>query len=281
MKEKLLKLNWIKWIQEDEFIVACAYKHLSPILEHEIWKCNLQLRDIKVLFQESFWRNVLECWSELNYTKETGYEMILKQPLWFNSNLRINDCPFLFVKPFKDGLTHVCQLFDHKGKLFSAQLLTTFYDITIMQANKLLSVIPSKWRKIIQGQLRYIDTDECLYNEIVNIEKIAPTTYAMFNFDQSWMEILVLKWYVMLRNCIDAEELSQMFANIYKVTNFPKLRSFQYRLLVFNKQLKLWKITTDDSCINCKQSTETENVWHFFIECPVALTVWQKNIKIS
>ena len=77
---------------------------------------------------------------------------------------------------------------------------------------------------------------------------------------------------------ITAEEMSLNFKRIYKITNFPKLRSFQYRMLLgvlsFNKQLKIWKIKNDDSCSFCK--AQIEDMYHFYYTCEITRGIWHE-----
>ena len=76
------------------------------------------------------------------------------------------------------------------------------------------------------------------------------------NFDSSWKEIL---------------------HKIYKTTSDKKLREFGYkafhRILVTNKQLKLFKIRNDDVCFQCKSPDSLE---HTFLECPRNVQFYQE-----
>ena len=74
------------------------------------------------------------------------------------------------------------------------------------------------------------------------------------NFDSSWKQIL---------------------QKIYKMTS-DKLREFGYkafhRILVTNKELKLFKIRNDDICFQCKNPDSLE---HTFLECPMNIQFYQ------
>ena len=76
------------------------------------------------------------------------------------------------------------------------------------------------------------------------------------NFDSSWKEIL---------------------HKIYKTTSDKKLREFGYkafhRILVTNKQLKLFKIRNDDVCFQYKSPDSLE---HTFLECPRNVQFYQE-----
>ena len=76
------------------------------------------------------------------------------------------------------------------------------------------------------------------------------------NFDSSWKEIL---------------------HKIYKTTSDKKLREFGYkafhRILVTNKELKLFKIRNDDVRFPCKSPDSLE---HTFFECPRNVPFYQE-----
>ena len=63
---------------------------------------------------------------------------------------------------------------------------------------------------------------------------------------------------------------------IYKLTNIPKFRSFQYRLIqrgiVTNIQLEKWNILESSGCSFCNQYVE--EVIHLFATCPVITNFW-------
>ena len=77
--------------------------------------------------------------------------------------------------------------------------------------------------------------------------------------------------------CEGILDYGKMFLDLYKITNVPKYRSFQYRLLqrslVTNIQLKQWGITVDNSCYFCRNEKET--VIHMLIECPEVKKLWE------
>ena len=148
-KDKALKLSWLKWLHEDEFLAQHAYQKLSLVLAQQIWKCNLKTNDIEALFGKSFWRDVLSCWAEINFQKDENYVTIMKQMIWYNSNIRINNKPFIFKKACLEGLMYVCQLFNQDGTILPADHFVRFYNCNVMQANMLISAIPKRWKAVV------------------------------------------------------------------------------------------------------------------------------------
>ena len=78
-----------------------------------------------------------------------------------------------------------------------------------------------------------------------------------------------LPWENELNAEIDYATFSNCFKDIYKVTNVPKLRSFQFRLLhrgvITNVHTYHWKKITSDKCTFCHK--HRESYLHLFVYC--------------
>ena len=94
------------------------------------------------------------------------------------------------------------------------------------------------------------------------------------------MQYKYVKWSSELGTdiCQDIVQFGTLFRDIYKVTNIPKLRSFQYRLLqrgiVTNIHLAAWNIVDSELCSFCQN--ERESILHLMCECPVVKEFWQQ-----
>ena len=77
-------------------------------------------------------------------------------------------------------------------------------------------------------------------------------------------------------------DLSGKHMDIYKITNIPKYRSFQYRLLqrglVTNIHLYKWGLADSDKCSFCQQESET--VPHMLATCVQATEIWQNFVVL-
>ena len=69
----------------------------------------------------------------------------------------------------------------------------------------------------------------------------------------------------------------KQFQSIFLITNLPKLRSFQFRLLhgaiVLNSHLYRWKMRPDNLCSFC--DSEKEDINHFLFSCPISNSLWK------
>ena len=71
-------------------------------------------------------------------------------------------------------------------------------------------------------------------------------------------------------------DFGTIHSDIFRITNVPKYRSFQYRLLqrglVTNIQLNKWNNKPSDLCYYCKEFKET--LVHLFFECQIVKGFW-------
>ena len=86
------------------------------------------------------------------------------------------------------------------------------------------------------------------------------------------------KWENELAREIHVDDFRKEFININKVTNVPKLRSFQYRLLhraiITNIHLNRWGKIESDGCSFCHKSSESYS--HLFATCTSVVELWEK-----
>ena len=76
---------------------------------------------------------------------------------------------------------------------------------------------------------------------------------------------------------ITDSEFLDHFKSVWCVTNVPKLRSFQYRLLhralILNSHLYRWGLMNTNLCSFCK--SEKETIVHLFWNCEIVQELWQ------
>ena len=281
-KDKALKISWVEILQNEPALAELAYKQLNYMLKENIWKCNLKQKDIKDLFSNSFWRDVLISWAEINEHEVVTPDQVMGQFYWLNSNIRIKGKPIFYKKCFLKHITHVSSFFDCEGNQLDPKDFCLMYEIDALLYNQLWDAIPKSWKKMVKGKT--IVACELLIEVVESRKKLSQYAYKEIQAKRGKEKLvnLAVKWKEKLREEIDYVMILKNFRNIYKITNHSKLRSFQYRLLhraiVLNKQLCQWKIVDDDLCSNCREQTET--IEHFFFDCKKAQTWWEGIGKI-
>ena len=116
---------------------------------------------------------------------------------------------------------------------------------------------------------------------ILKASSVSRTVYENLNSREMELFSLYTKWQVKLQGSLSYKEFLQCFRNIYQITNYGKLRSFQFRLLhravTLNEKLKMWKVIENGNCSECEGESET--LEHFFWSCIHAQTWWNQ-VKI-
>ena len=84
--------------------------------------CNVEyIQDILSTLNNQFWKDVLKSFLDINYETEIGEEQILKSPLFYNRNIKI-DRKYVFYKTWYDkGIRFVNDLVNQNGSFYSYQ----------------------------------------------------------------------------------------------------------------------------------------------------------------
>ena len=277
IKDASLKAAWVKQISEDVYLRELALSKLHKGLQENIFRCNINEKDIRRLFPNSFWRDVLIAWSHLAFEENVNPENTLLQIIWYNSHIKVGGELLQFDQAVWDkGLRRIIDIYDDKQKkLYTAQQIQNKYDMSIIQANGLLSAIPKIWKDNLKKDCF---PNTVYYDQIICKEKVAQFYYKQINKSDNTQFNAYVKWQSRLGSNLTYAEYVKLFHNIYKCTNHTKLRSFQYRLLsnaiITNRQLYLWKIVNSELCSICKKEPETTK--HLLYDCEIIQNVWKK-----
>ena len=280
-KDQALKISWVKSIKSDTFLSKLMENSLCPILEQDIWLCNLNTKDVKKLFKDSFWRDVLLSWSAINhesliYSQEVN--KIAESYLRHNSDIRINNIPFLFKDAYNAGLTQVCQLLSIDGGLMDIEITAKMFDLPIMHVNSIVSALPKKWKTLFKEKIE-LSNKMTTYELYSNCAKVSSKAYKEINSSTMPFQTAHIKW--SRKNYdISYDDFCELFVNLYKCTNNAKLRSFQYRILhsaiITNIHLKKWKIKQSNLCTFCNLTEES--VLHLMFQCQKTTAIWQEYV---
>ena len=274
-KDKALKVSWIAYLQHDTALAALAYNFLCPIMKENIWRCNLNTKDVDaVVTRNGFWKDVLKNWSELNFKETVESEQMLAQIIWFNSHIKINGKVYLNSRACKNDLLYISQLVDPKGNFLSSQEIKIMFNLDIMSYNLIKSAIPKQWIKDVKEICTknvLPCTEESNYELICTATKPVQFYYLKMEEVNDTIAVLVIKWNLVTGINLVPKHIIKAFENIRKITSNAKLRSMQYRLLhralVFKRDLFRWKIVIDQKCTLC--GTDIENLEHVFWECEI------------
>ena len=221
-KEIALKISWVKNIQNNAAIALLGYAILGNKIGHDLWKCNLNVKDVKMLFKASFWCDVLECWSHINYKEPKMQKEVLQQMIWLNSHVRIAGKPTLILKAFRQGLTTVACFVDVEGRQIDPLFVCQIYNLDIMTYNKLWSAIPGDWRKLILTGEIELGPEMYKADEIKTCRSPVSFVYKILTDDVMHSHEVYCKWQTILHTELTYESFLKLFRNIYSMTNHSK-----------------------------------------------------------
>ena len=274
-KDKALKATWPQILNKETQYAEMVYFQNNIKLKENIWRANLSPKHSKVLqIKNTFWEDVIKAWCEFNHTET---EITDNQILWYNSEILVQNQPFLWETPYNNGLMYVHQLY-HNGVMISREQLKQLYGITTLQYNTLTVSIPKThkqfYSKLTTTSFQPLTPSKYdLFKEERNLSKII---YRNINGDKYIIQNKLVKWNQELGINWSIEDYGRHHTNIRKYTNYTKIRDFQYRLLqraiVTNIQLKKWGIIESELCTFCNEQPET--IIHLLVHCTKVKTMW-------
>ena len=186
IKDKALKISWIQVLKNDPQMAKIAYYMLCSPLEENVWRCNIHSKDVEVLFPDSFWKDVLLYWTEVNYEKDV--QAPAEQMIWYNSHIRIEEKPFFWKQAYDRELCNLGQIWEN-GHLNSALAMCQTYGLSMMEYNSIVSAIPSRWKTMLRQAERTFTPSK--YDVMVKKDHLASFIYKELISDNS---LLVTKW---------------------------------------------------------------------------------------
>ena len=281
-----LKLAWIKRLID----IDCQGKwkdlvfHQFPTLKENIWKCNINCRDVDFIFRKVnslFWKEIVKKWCNMNFFEPKKQIDITYQYLWYNSWIRIQDRPVCYASWSKKGINKIHDLLDNNGIMLSYNgFLERFPGVNtnFLIYQGLIDAIPREWKMLFQGSQVEDTVYSYMVEKVLSAEKSTKFVYSTLidnifippNNAQS-------KWSEDLATLVDDEYWKTCFIQIHKCTISAKLRAFQYRFIhrIIFTNSRLFKMGKKESslCTLCQEQEET--LIHYFYECNVAKDFWR------
>ena len=277
VKEKSLKANWVKMLSTMPIYANTVYKMLAIPIQNYIWKCNVTPEYVKRIINKEkfkFWYDVFMAWAEYRSKHEYRIE---NQIIWFNSEILVQNNLIFFKEAWQKGLIYVHQLFE-EGQVISAIKAVRQYNLSFLQLNAIITALPNAWKTFFKTtcKISYHPLPPDIYEMCTITENFTGIIYKRLIENQDVLVQKANKWQKDLNVLISKQDLIRNIKNIYRKTNMPKLRSFQFRLLqraiITNKALYEWQIEQSPMCTFCKEEVET--IEHLFAKCDKIKVIW-------
>lgn len=99
------------------------------------------------------------------------------QIIWYNSNILINNKPFVLPTVADSGLLRVAQLFTNDGRPKTFDEMSQDFVITRYQHIQLWYSIPLNWKRVLATQGISNDPMYINFNRLINEHKISAIVY--------------------------------------------------------------------------------------------------------
>ena len=280
-KDSAVKMSWAFKIQKSDRLKNLAYQILSNPIGDTIWEIQLVTKDLPLCFDpDSFWFSVLQKWAKSTFDRAMGRDSVLKQMIWFNSNIRIGGKPVFNLKLYEKGVVYISDLLNGKNDFLTFSEAQEKYGFTcpFTEYLGLLDAIPLDWKDWIKDPTQNIQSHghETLLTKFQTAPRKVYVLYRYVKAKDDLLQYHVLRWQRKIPD-IELGELVSHICKISKVTNFVKLQSFQYRfmlraIITINVQLVKYKLRQSESCTFCNQ--QRESLLHLFYECYSIQPLW-------
>ena len=283
-----LKAQWVFQCLKREKIANLAYATLGThCLGHLTWYAQIRDDDVVKMFPSSFWREVWVAWAKIHFDTPRTVEEVLSQIIWLNSNIRLNGKPLINAQFVKAGVFRLCDIIKSDGQFLSPyEFYQKFRIGDYVTYQGIVKSIPYYWKAIIhENYTEHVEPqdEDQLIEKYSGGKKLVSLFYKHFNNDVSIVHKACSKWENLLEITLSPNDFVQHTKAIYTITNYVKLRSFQYRLLyhaiLTNARLFYFKVKDTRMCENCNLSVET--VIHLLVECPKVRPLWNYVCQIT
>ena len=275
-RDTAIKITWQRLLKKDPKMANLAYHFFAPELQHDVWKCNISEGIIPSMFKNGknqFWEDVLKAWSRcqncMNADKASRF-------LWYNALVSVNGAPVFWRNCYERGLCYVTQLYTNNNAIGIKEAKDRF-GLDVMQYNAIMQAVPRCWRDEAKNSSGD-SISNGFYDEAEKLKNVSGQVYEMLCRNNCALTMgKAAKWSDELESDVSTDSLIKATSGIYKVSNSPKLRSFQYRLLqralVLNAHLYRWGMVTTNLCSFCNLSKET--YVHLFVKCDHVKAIWK------
>ena len=274
-----LKLKWIKFLADPNFDShwKVLFQQRNNLVNELILKSNMHRSDVKKLkIKSKFWKETLEIWAGIHCSFDENIScksIHFQNYLWLNKRIRVNRQTVFYRQWLLKGIEYVHHLMDENGNFLNFNQFREKYEIdaNFLKFYGLLNAIRNNFS--VEGTISEVDQ---ILRKLLTVKSSSQAFYytILKNINKCLKRKCFIKW----ETLFDTEiEWNDVFENIYKYTNDPKLRNFQYKVLhrIFpnNKILHRMGIVNSILCSNC--NAETDSLEHYLWYCNRLNNFWQ------
>ena len=276
-KHEALLIGWVKDCQQHDKIRNLATYFLgNSVNDGQIWKWNLNSADCQTLFPgDGFWPALLRTWHAFHHNVPQNKENVLKQPLCYNSYIRMQGRPF--IKRSDDQIRNICHVWSGEDfyKFHELKRMYPTTKWTWLEYLGIVTAIPDTWKFYLKTP-GLIDCTVDKYDMICSNIKTSRWAYRTMMEGEEVLKIVAKIWYQKLGLQWGVDVFRKQFKSIYEITSITKLRDFQFRLLhnkIFcNDRLVYWRKSETNICNLCNLMKQT--ILHLLWDCRMVQPIW-------
>ena len=280
--DKALKLTWIRRLQnaEEQKWVNLLRAQWADYNNFLIFGNEYIQMNINKL--NHFWKDVFGALDSFNscITEQT-LDNFLNEPVWYNSDIRVNNRCIFNRRMFESGVRIINDLIDENGKFISFEqyIANTSVNINFLEYNSLLMAIRQLKTKKYSDLAAFdsniqTPTVPNMIKDIIKVQNGCRHIYQKY-IKNNEIPTSVGKWIAEFGH-IHSYRWYKIYQLLYKTTISTSARWFQFRLLhrilATNTFLHKIGIVTSNLCSFCKRDPET--ISHLFYQCPIISNFW-------
>ena len=269
-----MKSSWVDKLLSNKDIDILFLSQALPFPHLQIWEYKKTHNDIAKIMKPCIAREIWQAWAEFNYYEPKSSHDVLKQTLWFNSQIIHEGKPYINKARYEANIVKIEHVYIVKEKRFYTYReicnnLNYNGTIPFLHYTYLIRSIPREWKHMlneyplgtplltgIQKIRDIIRPSGLIYENILNKQYKCEQTARII-------------WATELNVETSEEFWARLYPTTLRLTKSTCLRYFQYSLL--HKRLTMnihghkWNVEISPLCSFCSQPDET--VLHLLWEC--------------
>ena len=240
-----------------------------------------------LLWKSHFFK--VSIWAEVNFDENiTSEKQFLEQTLWYNSLIRIDNCPVFYREWFDRGVTKVKHLKDEHNKFLSLAELQQKYSpkVCLLKYFGLVSALKSLWTTCKTNCIKNCDNYETFVVRLTECQSASKLVYTkLLSTKCELPSHNQQKW---LKDCnendVEAINWREAYQLAAKYTKSTRIIEFQYKFLhrriSTNDFLTKIGVKDNPNCSFC--NNEPEKLLHLFWSCPKVAFFWHSlSLKLT
>lgn len=225
----------------------------------------------------NFWKDILLNWNILNTVTNGTAEGIMKQSIWLNKSLKINNKTVFYQRWVESGVFFIGDLLDENSNFFTLKEFCEKYNLNInfLEYHSLLHMIPKDWKNLIttSEKITHISNDK--FEFIKNNKKSCQFFYKKFL--SMYTERPTKQEDKMCKELgTHIENWDFIYSLPFCCTKNNKFSMFQFKILhrtlATNALLQKYGLKETNLCSFCNETKET--ISHLFWECMLVRNLW-------